>query len=118
MSVVTLNTYRILESARLYPPETIREGFQQILGLDPKLQQLVAASGGEANVMETIFLLLQEAIRENNADKKYWLEQLRSYNTISEALSDYLGELVEVSPQLRAAYKCRSKKELLSWLPR
>jgi hypothetical protein len=117
MSVVTLNTYRILESARRYPPETIRHGFHQLLELDPTLQQLVAASGGEAKVAEAVLLVLKEAIRENNADKKYWLEKLRDIKVISEALSDRLDALTDSSARFRDPYKCQSKKEPMSWLP-
>jgi hypothetical protein len=118
MPVITLNMYRILESVRLYPPSIIKEGFRQILQADPNLQHLVAASGGELDVMETLMLVLKEADREAKADKNYFLEKLKSHNTLSEQLSDYLGELVEASQALSGGpYKCKSKQEPLSWLP-
>jgi len=117
MPLVTLNSYRILESVRFYPPATIREAFGQVLRLDPKLQHLVAVSGGEANVFEIIYGALQESVRDSNNDKKYWLEKLRDSNAEAERLLAYLAELVDASGgHFVGPYRCKSKKEPLSWM--
>jgi hypothetical protein len=116
MPVVSLNTYRILQTARFYPA-TIREGFRQIVRVDPKLQRLVDASGGEAIVMEAIYRLLREAIKEDNADKNYILEKLKSDNALAEDISDYLAEIIGAGMAgSDGPYRCR-RFVLLSWLP-
>ncbi len=49
------------------------------------------------NIMEALFLVFRESIEETNSDKKYFLDKLKMYNEMSEALDDYLGELVDVA---------------------
>lgn len=57
---------------------------------------------GAVNVMELLFLVFKESIKETNEDKKYFLKKLKDFNKMGEALSDYLSELVEVSRDLGA----------------
>ncbi|MEL6547504.1 MAG: hypothetical protein AAFQ82_22965, partial [Myxococcota bacterium] len=64
-----------------------------------KMQALEAAFPG-GNVMEVLYLVFRESIRQTNEDKKYFLVKLQEYNTMAEALSDYLGELVDESQRL------------------
>lgn len=52
------------------------------------------------NVMEALFLVFRESIRQTNEDKKYFLIKLQEYNKMAESLSDYLSELVEESQRL------------------
>jgi hypothetical protein len=55
------------------------------------------------NIMEVLFLVFRESIKETNEDKKYFLIKLQEYNKMAEELSDYLSELVEKSQQLSDA---------------
>lgn len=55
------------------------------------------------NVMEVLFLVFRESIKQTNEDKKYFLKKLQDYNKMAEALSEYLSQLVEDSQRLSAA---------------
>ena len=46
------------------------------------------------DVMAMLFNVFKESISETNKDKQYMLEKLKLYNSIAEAMSDYLKELV------------------------
>jgi hypothetical protein len=126
MPVVSLGGPRLLATARRYPQAKIAAGFRQIVQADPKLQRLVAISGGEKNVLETLFRLFRDAIRDNNAEKKYFLETLQAYNTVAEALAEALADLVEASEDLARLekgrytddepYNCRAGLAPLAWL--
>ncbi|MEM6734004.1 MAG: hypothetical protein AAF658_20750, partial [Myxococcota bacterium] len=52
------------------------------------------------NIMELLYLVFRDSIRQTNEDKKYFLVKLQEYNKMAEALSDYLSELVEESQRL------------------
>ena len=52
------------------------------------------------NIYEMLFLVMRESIRETNRDKMYFPQKIREFNTIAEALSNYLQELVEDSQNL------------------
>lgn len=54
----------------------------------------------QGNVMELLYLVFRDSIKETNEDKKYFLIKLQSYNAIAESLSDYLSELVRDSEDL------------------
>ena len=54
------------------------------------------------NIMEVLFLVFRESIKETNEDKKYFLMKLQEFNKMGEALSEYLSELVEASRDLGA----------------
>ncbi len=64
----------------------------------------VAPGGGPetVNIMEILFLVFKESIKETNEDKKYFLTKLQEFNKMGEALSAYLSELVDVSRDLGA----------------
>jgi hypothetical protein len=44
------------------------------------------------NVNELVFLVMRDALKEMNEDKKYFLQKLKIYNDMAEALSDYLSD--------------------------
>lgn len=67
-----------------------------------RLKALVAAFP-YGNVMEVLFLVFRESIKETNEDKKYFLKKLQDYNTMAEELSEYLSHLVDESQRLSAA---------------
>lgn len=52
------------------------------------------------NVMELLYLVFRDSIKQTNEDKKYFLTKLKEYNAMAEALSDYLSELVDESQNL------------------
>ena len=47
------------------------------------------------DVMQQLFNVFKESINQTNNDKRYMLEKLKFFNSIGEALSDYLKELVD-----------------------
>jgi hypothetical protein len=55
------------------------------------------------NIMEVLFLVFRESIKETNEDKKYFLKKLQEYNDMAEGLSAYLSELVSASQRLTEA---------------
>jgi hypothetical protein len=63
------------------------------------LDRASAASPG-ANVHELVFLVMKDALKEMAEDKKYFLAKLEMYDSMGEALSDYLNDLVEASRAL------------------
>jgi len=54
------------------------------------------------NIMEVLFLVFRESIKETNEEKKYFLIKLQEFNKMAEALSEYLSDLVKVSRDLGA----------------
>lgn len=66
------------------------------------MQKMAAleAAFPSGNIMEVLYLVFRDSIRQTNEDKKYFLIKLQEYNTMAEALSDYLSELVEESQRL------------------
>lgn len=67
------------------------------------------ASGGGGDVSQTLFAVMKEAVADTNEDKKYFLEEMKDHNEQAEALSDYLGTLVEASANL--AEQAKGKRE-------
>lgn len=61
----------------------------------------IESQGG--NIMEVLFLCFKESIKETNEDKKYFLKKLQDFNVMGERLSEYLGELADVSRELNEA---------------
>ena len=53
------------------------------------------------NLNELVFVVMRDALKEMNEDKKYFLQKLRDYNNMGEALSDYLSGLSDL--ELEAA---------------
>lgn len=70
------------------------------------------AVGGGGDVTQTLVGILKEAVAETNEDKKYYLEKMQGYNDQAEAVSDYLGALVEASATL--AERAKGKREKTS----
>ncbi|MEZ4270287.1 MAG: hypothetical protein R3C68_02255 [Myxococcota bacterium] len=68
-----------------------------------KRMQFLQTAQPHGNVMEVLFLIFRESIKQVNEDKKYFLKKLQDYNKMAEALSDYLSELVEHSRALGSA---------------
>lgn len=52
------------------------------------------------NIMEQLFHVFRESVSESNEDKKYWLNKLKEYNKIGEALEDYISSLTESARKL------------------
>ena len=52
------------------------------------------------NVMEILFLVFRESIKETNEDKKYFLIKLQEFNKMAEEISNYLSYLVDRSQHL------------------
>ena len=111
MATVIMNWSRVLASVRAYPDAAIRAGIIQVLRNEPSLQPLIKASGGELNVMERIFLILRESLREMNADKAYYLKKLQECNDVADGLSDYLAYLVDQSQKLAASEKGKGQND-------
>ncbi|MBI5508392.1 MAG: hypothetical protein HY903_06550 [Deltaproteobacteria bacterium] len=55
------------------------------------------------NIMEILFLVFRESIKETNEDKKYFLIKLEEYNKMAEDVSAYLSDLVKESQRLSEA---------------
>jgi len=55
----------------------------------------IQAENPHGNIMEVLFLVFRESIEATNEDKKYFLEKLKKYNDMGEALSDYLSQLMD-----------------------
>lgn len=49
------------------------------------------------NSLEILFNVFKQSIEETESDKKYFLEKLKMFNEMGEALDDYLSELVDVA---------------------
>ena len=58
------------------------------------------ALGGGGDVQQTLVGILKEALAETSEEKRYHLEELQGANEQAEALSDYLGALVDASVAL------------------
>ena len=52
------------------------------------------------NIMETLFLVFRESIEKTNEDKKHFLDKLKMYNDMGDALGDYLKEVVQASREI------------------
>jgi hypothetical protein len=118
MSTVILNWNRIMQSVRLYPRDAIKKGFWQVFQFDATLQNLLADSVNKDDIMKVLFDVFRESINQTNADKNYFLNRLAEQNEISEALMNYLEELLsKTDDSSLGPYKCRSKDEPDSWLP-
>ncbi len=57
----------------------------------------VQAQFPNGNIMEVLFLVFRESIKDTNEDKKYFLVKLQEFNKMAEQLSDYLSYLVDRS---------------------
>jgi len=63
----------------------------------------IQAQNPHGNIMEILFLVFRDSIKETNEDKKYFLTKLKMFNDMGESLSNYLSDLVDVSRDLGAA---------------
>jgi hypothetical protein len=57
----------------------------------------VEAGDPGVNIMALLFFVFRESIEQTNEDKKYFLAKLRMYDTMGEALSEYLSELAQAA---------------------
>ena len=69
----------------------------------------VASGGPRRDVPEMLAGVLREAVASTNEDKQFYLEKMQTSNDQAEALSDYLGALVDASGAL--AEKAKGKSE-------
>jgi len=60
----------------------------------------LASEFPHGNIMEVLFLIFKDSIKEVNEDKKYFLKKLMMYNDMAEGLSEYLQELLPASDEL------------------
>ncbi|MDP7038924.1 MAG: hypothetical protein QGI45_07190 [Myxococcota bacterium] len=60
----------------------------------------LASEFPHGNIMEVLFLVFKDSIKEVNEDKKYFLKKLMMYNDMAEGLSEYLQELLPASDEL------------------
>ncbi len=67
------------------------EAFEQFV----ETMQAHPELAGESNIMEALFRTFKAAIEQTNTDHDYWLDRLKQYQEMGDALSDYLKELVE-----------------------
>ena len=77
------------------PTQTNLDGFKEYM-------QRIQAEQPHGNIMEVLFLVFKESIKETNEDKKYFLQKLKMFNDMAESISDYLSYLVEESKDLGA----------------
>jgi hypothetical protein len=54
------------------------------------------------NIMEILFIIMRESIKETNENKKYFLMKLGMYKKIAQALAEYLQDLHDASQELQA----------------
>lgn len=66
------------------------------------LDALAVKHGVGTNIMEVLYLVFRESIRDSNEDKKYFLLKLQDYNKMAEDLSKYLDSLSNASQRLSA----------------
>ena len=57
------------------------------------------------NIMETLLVVMKDSMRESNEDKRYYLQRMRLFNVIGEALSQEMHKLSMVMSTLRARGK-------------
>jgi hypothetical protein len=122
MPSVTLSFPRVLASVQVYPRTTLEVAFNELVRADPSLAYVVRLAGGPSAVFPCLLIALQESIRENNQDKRYFLQRLQQYNAAAAQLAQYLDQLVDASQDLATAekdtpYRCKSKADASSWLP-
>ena len=67
------------------------------------------ASGGDANLLETLGAVMKEAVASTSEDKRYYLERLQGHDEQAQALSDALESLVEASASLAEMEKGREE---------
>jgi len=56
-------------------------------------EQAANANLSQQNIMAVLFFVFKESVESQNEDKKYWLEKLRQYNELGQALHDELERL-------------------------
>jgi len=122
MPAITLSFPRVLASVQVYPRTTLEGAFNELVRADPNLAYVVRLAGGPATVFPWLLISLQESIRENNQDKRYYLQRLQQDNAVAAQLAQYLDQLMDASQDLSTAekntpYRCKSKADSASWLP-
>lgn len=56
-------------------------------------EQAANANLSQQNIMAVLFFVFKESVESQNEDKKFWLEKLRQYNELGQALHDELERL-------------------------
>lgn len=64
------------------------------------IRTLSGSGSSETNILSMLYLVFKESIKEQSEDKKYYLLKLKQFNTMAEALSDYLKELNKSAEEL------------------
>ena len=77
------------------PTQANLDGFKEYM-------QRIQAEQPHGNIMEVLFLVFKESIKQTNEDKKYFLQKLKMFNDMAESISDYLSYLVDESKDLGA----------------
>jgi len=83
----------------------IREHLPSAQKNDGVLTDRLKSGQDNKNIMETLFLVLKESIRESNEIKKYYLEKLSSMNRLSESLSAQQEAIATASQRLAKSEK-------------
>jgi len=55
------------------------------------------AAGSEGSVLGLLALIMKESISQDDAEKKYYLQQLQDLNTVSQAITDQLNDLARAT---------------------
>ncbi len=61
------------------------------------VKKITSTTNAAMEIMDTLFLVFKQSIEETNEDKKYFLEKLKMYKEMGDALDDYLSDLVDVA---------------------
>jgi hypothetical protein len=123
MPSLILSWPRVLASIEAYPEPLLRQAIFDVISSDPELLSPTMAAG-QLQVVEAVLRVLKESIREQNADKAYFLRKLQAANEAADAISDYLSYLADKSKQLaeqekgkeNAAYTCPPRAPSKSWM--
>jgi hypothetical protein len=94
MPSLILSWPRVLASIEAYPEPLLRQAIFDVISSDPELLSPTMAAG-QLQVVEAVLRVLKESIREQNADKAYFLRKLQAANEAADAISDYLSYLAD-----------------------
>lgn len=64
------------------------------------LASYVSMNTAGSDILAMMYFVMKESIVQQNEDKKYYLQKLKHYNAISDALRKHLRELAEASRNL------------------
>lgn len=75
------------------------------------------ALAADSDLLEILFLVFRESLQESWQDKRYFLEKLKNYNKIGEALSDYRRELAALRRRLERRLAATARPRTARNLP-